>query len=311
RQRFRRTLDCSIQAHLGRRGGKELEEPTREFIRRSGRRARVLQSATAAAAVLFGLLAVAATFAARRAFLAEDAARTAQAQAEAQRHRADERANEALIGQSRSLGALVLTRISASDPTNALALALEALPTSMVQPDRPYTPEAELTLRIAHRFALTNDLERVWQTSVTDEITVAALGPDAQTVALASDAVVRIIERDTGEMFELPEPNGQVWAMRFLPRPGQLLIASTSALRVFDLDAKKYLQNDVAPSNQHVCGWAYDGEASADHSITTYFADGTTPPQRVRLAVIGPASHTASENGGCVSSSSSPMGPLF
>src|SRR5262249_40161301 len=190
----------------------------------------------AAAAVLFGLLAVAATFAARRAFLAEDAARTAQAQAEAQRQRADERANEALIGQSRSLGALVLSRISASDPASALALALEALPTSMAEPDRPYTPEAELTLRVAYRFALTNDLERVWQTSVPDEIGVAALSPDAQTIALASGAVVRVIDRETGETLELPEPKDRVWAMRFLPHSDKLLVASASTLRVFDLE---------------------------------------------------------------------------
>jgi WD40 repeat protein len=311
RQLLLRNPDLANAADLARRWGDELAEPTREFIRRSGRRARILQSATAAAAVLFGLLAVAATFAARRAFLAEGAARTVQAQAEAQRQRADERANEALIGQSRSLGALVLARISASDPINALALALEALPTSMAQPDRPYTPEAEMTLRIAHRFALTNDLERVWQTNVPDEINVAALSLDAQTIALASDAVVRIIERDTGEMFELPEPNGRVWAMRFLPRPGLLLVASTSALRVFDLEAKKYVQSDVAPSNQHVCGWTYSGDAAPDRLITTFFAGTTTTPERVRLAVVGPVSHTASESGGCVSSSSSPLGPLF
>jgi WD40 repeat protein len=311
RQLLLRNPDLANATDLARRWGDELDEPTREFIRRSGRRARVLQSATAAAAVLFGLLAVIATFAARRALLAEGAARTAQTQAEAQRHRADERANEALIGQSRSLGALVLARISASDPVNALALALEALPTSVAQPDRPYTPEAEMTLRVAHRFALTNDLERVWQTNIPDEINVAALSLDAQTIALASDAVVRIIERDTGDMFELPEPNGRVWAMRFLPRPGLLLIASASALRVFDLEAKKYVQNDAAPSNRHVCGWTYNGEAASDHLITTYFANGTTPPERVRLAVVGPVSHTAAESGDCVSSSSSPLGPLF
>ncbi len=311
RQLLLRNPDLANAADLVRRWGDELDEPTREFIKRSGRRARVLQGATAAAAVLFGLLAVAATFAARRALLAEGAARTAQAQAEAQRQRADDRADEALIGQSRALGALVLARISASDPTNALALAVEALPTSMAQPDRPYTPEAELTLRVAYRFALTNDLERVWQTSVPDEIGVAALSLDGQTIALASDAVVRIIDRDTGDMFELPEPNGRVWAMRFLPRPGQLLVASRSALRVFDLDAKKYLKNDVAPSNQHVCGWTYDGESTPEPSITTYVASGAAAPDRVRLAVVGPMSHTASENGGCVASSSTPVGPLF
>jgi WD40 repeat protein len=311
RQLLLRNPDLANATDLARRWADELDEPTREFIKRSGRRARVLQSATAAAAVLFGVLAVVATFAARRAVLAEGEARNAQAQAEAQRQRADERANEALIGQSRSLGALVLARISASDPTNALALALEALPTSMTQPDRPYTPEAEFTLRVAYRFALTNDLERVWQTSVPDEIDVAALSLDAHTIALASGAVVRIIDRDTGEMFELPEPNDRVWAMRFLPRPNQLLVASRSTLRVFDLAEKKYLKSDAAPPNQHVCGWSYDGAASPEHSVTSYFADGVSLPERVRLAVVGPVNHTASENGGCVSSSSSPLGPLF
>ena len=66
-----------------RRFPEEIPTPTRDFIKRSGRRARLAQTLTAAAAVLFAVVAGAAIYAERQAV-------SAQHEAEAQRQRAEE-----------------------------------------------------------------------------------------------------------------------------------------------------------------------------------------------------------------------------
>ena len=66
-----------------RRFPEEIPAPTRDFIRRSGRRARLVQTLTAAAAVLFAVVAGAAIYAERQAV-------SAQREAEAQRERAEQ-----------------------------------------------------------------------------------------------------------------------------------------------------------------------------------------------------------------------------
>jgi eukaryotic-like serine/threonine-protein kinase len=81
-----------------RRFPEELPPATRDFIRQSGRRARLFQTFTAAAAVLFAIVAVGAGFAAVQAFRARNAAIVAQRQADEARQKADDRRHQAEQG---------------------------------------------------------------------------------------------------------------------------------------------------------------------------------------------------------------------
>jgi tetratricopeptide (TPR) repeat protein len=81
-----------------RRFPEELPPATRDFIKRSGRRARILQTVTAAAAVLFALVAVGAALAAWQAIVARNAALVAQSQANDARRQADDRRLQAEQG---------------------------------------------------------------------------------------------------------------------------------------------------------------------------------------------------------------------
>jgi WD40 repeat protein len=291
-----RNPDLASAADLERRWADELDAATRDFINRSKRRARVAFMLTAATAGLFGILAVIAGVAAWRAMVAENLAQS--------------RADEALIAQSRSLAAQVSQRITASDPQGALALALEALPTSMARPDRPYTPEAEWMARAAYRFALWNDLERIWTTQAADEIDAASLSPDAQTVALAAGGVVRVINRATGSTYVLPGTDDEVWAMRFLPRPNQLLVASKSTLRIFDLVEKKDVMRVAAPPDRHICGWSFLPGAPPERPAEAFIGDGAETPEGVKLAMFSQGTEISLDGGTCPPTNS-PLGSIL
>ena len=93
-----RNPDLANAVDLANRWGGELDAPTRDYINRSARRARLAQTLTAAAAVLFALVAVAAVSAGWQWQQARLQAVHAQTEAEDQRDRAtaqEARANEA------------------------------------------------------------------------------------------------------------------------------------------------------------------------------------------------------------------------
>ena len=119
-----RNPDLANAVDLAKRWGDELDAPTRDFIRRSARRARLAQTLTAAAAVLFAVVAGAAIYSQRRAvFLAQQEANTGREQAKNQR-------DQALLTQSRFLADVANQRVAADDGGTATLLALDALPDS-------------------------------------------------------------------------------------------------------------------------------------------------------------------------------------
>ena len=87
-----RNPDLANAADLARRWGDELDLQTRDFIRRSGRRARVAQTLTAAAALIFGVIAVAAVYAELQASRERETAVSNAAEARAEKLRADQNA---------------------------------------------------------------------------------------------------------------------------------------------------------------------------------------------------------------------------
>jgi tetratricopeptide (TPR) repeat protein len=76
----------------------EISPAAKELITQSGRRARLFQTMTAAGAIVFALVAMAAAFSARQAIVARDAAVVAQRQAELARQQADDKNHQAEQG---------------------------------------------------------------------------------------------------------------------------------------------------------------------------------------------------------------------
>ena len=249
-----------------RRFPEEIPRATRDFIRRSGRRARLRQTLTAVAAVLFALVAAGAFYARNQAVRAREEAVRAQ-------ELAIRRLNESLISQSRSLANAASARLTAADPIRAIAISLEALPVDAAHPDRPYVPEAELSLRAAYRYAQANEFDPVWQVPLSEPIDIARLSPDGGAIATAAGPAIRLFDRATNASETLADPAGQVWAMQFLPN-GELVAATPSTLRVYDLASKSYVLNLHAPENKSVCGWDYNTFVPPDQRVRAYFAEG-------------------------------------
>ncbi len=134
-----RNPDLANAVDLAKRWGEELDATTRDFINRSLRRARLTQWVTAAAAVLFAVVAGVAVYTRSEAInqrtLAENAAREAN----------DQR-NRALLSASRRLEELAEKAIANQQPTRAALLALEGLPGPGAGEERPYLAALESIL---------------------------------------------------------------------------------------------------------------------------------------------------------------------
>ncbi len=189
----------------------ELPTATREFVRRSGQRARRMQRLTAAAAFIFAAVAVAA---------GAGWYYTVTLQREAEQKR-----NELLVAQSRFLVDRANQGNQAGDAGTAMLLALQALPDTRSGVERPLVHEAQAAL-----FAAYQDLkERIVLNGHKGLLWGASFAPDGRRIVTASeDKTARVWDAENGD--QLATLRGHTEGVRvasFSPDGRQVITAST------------------------------------------------------------------------------------
>ena len=144
-----------------------------------------------------------------------DRAEKNEAQAKQERDRA-------LLAQSRLLADQANQRVGVDDADTGLLLALEALPDTGAQAQRPYASEAEVAL-----FGARQRLRRVAVLSGHDDrVTHVVFGPDGTKVASSSsDELVRIWDTQSGRTTTVLQHDGDVWSVEFSPDGEYILSA--------------------------------------------------------------------------------------
>jgi WD40 repeat protein len=203
--------------------------------------------------------------------------------------------NTALIVQSNFLNDTSNSRRELGDATLATALALEALPGSAAESDRPYVAGTELTLKRAFRDVLELQFKPSTVQAGGGLISTAVLSPDGERIATASGSVVRLWDAKSGlASAVLPAQDSDVWAL-FFGTPDQLIAASKTSLRLWSLSGPTLISELQAPIGEKVCGWRFNptGNSPPISLGTTSAADPPlgkmmivmhTPPQHM---VIG------------------------
>jgi WD40 repeat protein len=242
----------------------ELPTATREFVRRSGQRARLRQKLTAAAAVIFAAVAGLAGFGWYY---------TVSLQREAVKKR-----DELLVSQSRFLVDRANQVNQAGDAGTAMLLALQALPDTRGGVERPFIHEAEAALFAAYQdlkerivlkghkgllwsasfapdgrrivTASEDNTARVWNAETGDQLAtlrghtepvrVASFSPDGRQVITAStDKTARLWDAKTGEQFAKLEHGGVVRSAAFSPDGRHVVTASDDkTARVWDVQTR-------------------------------------------------------------------------
>jgi WD40 repeat protein len=167
RQLLLRNPDLANALDLSKRWGDELDGSIRDFIRRSGRHARLAQTLTAAAAIVFAAVAAAAVYAERQALQERELAIQNAAQATAQSARADQNSaaaersaadartqrdsantqrNAALSNEARRVADEAKRRLSARSTEQAAMLAIEGLGFSASADDQPTSDALQTVL---------------------------------------------------------------------------------------------------------------------------------------------------------------------
>ena len=259
--------------------GDELPAKFVAYVNASRRQARLHQRLVAAAAVFFFGLAVAATGAGIWAY----AERT---QAQTQSQLANERLTTAQAAQSRSLTDIVSNLTGADDYADAIAVALEALPTDMAHPDRPYVSEAEYVLQAAFRTAQMSNFDIAWQKQLSAPVERASMSADGTMVATALGGTVTLYDRAANTQYDLPDLGEPIWAMRFLPN-GWLVTASKTKLRAYNPASKKIAREIMAPPGKAICGWHFAGR-SPTAPLEGFFVDASAAPDHLELATKQP-----------------------
>ena len=191
-----RNPDLANAVDLAQRWGDELGAPMRDFIKRSGRRARLAQTLTAAAAALMALLFAAAYWQRGLAIEQRMAAQEQRSIAEKNEAQAEEQRNITLLTQSRFLADVANQRVAADDAGTGLLLALEALPDANASADRPYAAEAERALFSARQSVRKSIILSGHGVNVLS----AMFSPDGRRVLTASnDNDARIWDAVTGK----------------------------------------------------------------------------------------------------------------
>jgi len=189
----------------------ELPTATREFVRRSGRRARLMQTLTAAAAVIFAAVAGVAVYEWRH---------TVSLQREAV-----EKRDQLLVSQSRFLVDRANQGNQAGDAGTAMLLALQALPDTRSGVGRPMVHEAEAAL-----FAAYQDLkERIVLKGHDGVLWSARLAPDGKRIVTASeDKTARVWNAENGDQLAILRGHTEgVRVASFSPDGRQVITGST------------------------------------------------------------------------------------
>ena len=243
----------------------ELPMATRDFVLRSGKRARWMQHLTAAAAVIFLVVAVAA---------GAGWYYTVTLQREAVKKR-----DELLISQSRFLADRASQGNQAGDAGTAMLLALQALPDTRSGVERPLVHEARTALFAAYQdlkerivlnghkgllwgasfapdgrhivTASEDKTARVWDAENGDQratlrghtegVRVASFSPDGRQVITAStDKTARLWDAETGQQSAALEHDGVVRSAAFSSNGRRIVTASDDkTARVWDVQTGK------------------------------------------------------------------------
>jgi WD40 repeat protein/tetratricopeptide (TPR) repeat protein len=241
-----RNPDLANAVDLAKRWGDELDAPTGDFIKQSERRARLVQTLTAAAAVLFAVVAGAAVYAERQAFreresavesAAEATAQTKIAQTQTQRaeesaREADAQRDQAVRARSRALAAVADQRINDGDVATGTLLAMEAA-------DQKATPEVEAAL-INGRLHLR---ELAVLPTETYEVHAVAFSADSHLLVTANSNNAQIWEARTGKLLAvLSGHTGTINDAGFSP-DGKLIVTASDdgTARLWDVQTGKTL----------------------------------------------------------------------
>jgi len=198
-----------------------------------------------------------------------------------QRSQAIQRLREYLIAQSRGLASAANVSRKENDPEQAIALALEALPINIAEPDRPYVPEAEFALRTAYRASRQNSYSLDWQVHLTGKIDLAALSPNGAMIATVKGSTIEVFNRGGDAADALPNAPGSIWALKFLS-DGRLVYATKTRLVVYDPSAKTVDLTAEAQPSQVICGWAFKA-GSLDKAFEALYAAETLNADRVQF----------------------------
>ena len=226
-----RGLPLAEAESIVRRFSGELPAATREFVQRSGRSARLMQTLTAVAAVIFAVVAVAAVVGWQQAGEAAQQARVAAQQAR------DER-DHLLRLQSNFLANLAYQRIQEGNVGTAMLLALQALPDARNGIERPLIHGAEAALfkayqELQERIVLKGHKSSLWSASFT---------PDGRRVVTASeDDTARVWDAGSGDQLAIFQGHtGSVRVAAFNPDGSHLITASTDkTARVWNVETGK------------------------------------------------------------------------
>jgi hypothetical protein len=205
-----RNPDLANAVDLAKRWGNELDSPTRNFIKSSVRRSRLVQTLTAAAAVLFAVVAGIALYAERYATNAQKEAEDQRGFAEQQRDEARRQKiaaqeqetlakferNNALAAkniaqqnQSQLLTQVAIDKVNQGEFELAALLVREALPRDVQQPDRPWWAPA--TAALSH--ALREDRRLTTVDGHEGDVNSADFSSDGQRIVTASvDKTARV-----------------------------------------------------------------------------------------------------------------------
>src|SRR5262245_33638282 len=195
----------------------ELPVATREFVRLSGRRARLAQTITRAAAVIFAAVAGIAGY---------EWWNTGrlQRQAVSLQREAVEKRDQLLVSQSRFLVDRANQGNQAGDAGTAMLLALQALPDTLSGVERPLVHEAQAAL-----FAAYQDLkERIVIKGHEGLLWSASFAPDGRRVVTASeDKTARIWDAGNGDQLAILRGHTEpVRLASFSPDGRQLITVS-------------------------------------------------------------------------------------
>jgi predicted NACHT family NTPase len=239
----------------------------------SRNRARVRQRLVAAAAILFFILAVAATVTGVWAYRSQQEAVRAERRASEERDRADARLKQAQTTQSLFLAASARQQGTAGDAGTAILLALEAL-----SDDRPYVPEAELQLdgawpHLRERLILEGHRRGVFS---------AAFSPDGKRIVTASaDKTARLWDAETGKQIGEPLRGHKDWvrSAAFSPDGKRIVTASDDkTARLWDAETSKQIGEPLRGHGNTVVSAAFSPDGKR---IVTASGDKTARLWRI------------------------------
>jgi hypothetical protein len=248
-----RNADLANAVDLVRRWGDELDVSLRDFIKRSARRARIARTLTAAAALLFALVAGAAFYAEQQAVRAQKEAVEQRDVAERQRFAAlaELATSERLRGNldtalrlgvhaARASLALDLDKAEFSAPRTALASALWQSDWRLILSGHEDAARSAAFSPDGRRIvtASFDKTARIWDAATGREIAVlrghgdgvfsAAFSPDGTRIVTASwDRTARIWDAATSqEIAILRSPHGRMVSATFSPDGTRIVTAS-------------------------------------------------------------------------------------